>query len=58
MHPWVPVIVTIGLGLAGLGVQGLLLAFFLGRMKAHHRSSATRMCSVASTWATPARQAS
>jgi chromosome segregation ATPase len=27
--------VTIGLGIAGLGVQGLLLAFFLGRMKAH-----------------------
>ena len=40
MHPWVPVIVTIGLGLAGLGVQGLLLAFFLGRMKAHQEGQA------------------
>ncbi len=35
MHPWVPVLVTISLGALGLGVQGLLLAFFLGRMKAH-----------------------
>lgn len=35
MHPWVPVLVTISLGLTGLGIQGLLLAFFLGRMKAH-----------------------
>ena len=33
MHPWFPVIVTICLGVAGLGVQGLLLAYFLGRMK-------------------------
>jgi len=40
VHPWVPVIVTIGLGLAGLGVQGLLLAFFLGRMKAHQEGQA------------------
>lgn len=41
MHPWVPVLVTIALGALGLGVQGLLLAFFLGRMKAHQESQAT-----------------
>lgn len=33
MHPWVPVIITVALGVCGLGVQGLLLAYFLGRMK-------------------------
>lgn len=33
MHPWVPVIITVVLGVAGLTVQGLLLAYFLGRMK-------------------------
>lgn len=40
MHPWVPVLVTISLGLAGLGAQGLLVAFFLGRMKAHQEGQA------------------
>lgn len=40
VHPWVPVLVTITLGVAGLGVQGLLLAFFLGRMKAHQEGQA------------------
>lgn len=33
MHPWTPVIVTLVLGLVGLGIQGLLLAYFVGRMK-------------------------
>lgn len=33
MHPWVPVIITVALGVSGLGIQGLLLAYFLGRMK-------------------------
>lgn len=33
MQPWVPVIVTLILGVIGLGIQGLLLAYFVGRMK-------------------------
>ena len=40
MHPWIPVVVTIVLGGLGLTVQGLLLAFFLGRMKAHQEGQA------------------
>lgn len=35
MQPWIPVVVTIVLGALGLGVQGLLLAYFLGKMKEH-----------------------
>lgn len=35
MHPWIPVLVTISLGVIGLGIQGLLLAYLLGRMKEH-----------------------
>lgn len=33
ISPWVPVIVTVILGLAGLGIQALLLAYFIGKMK-------------------------
>lgn len=33
LQPWIPVVVTLVLGLIGLGVQGLLLAYFVGRMK-------------------------
>lgn len=33
MAPWIPVVVTLVLGLVGLGIQGLLLAYFVGRMK-------------------------
>jgi len=33
VQPWIPVIVTIALGVVGLGIQGALLAFFIGRMK-------------------------
>lgn len=40
MSPWIPVIVTIVLGLVGLGIQGLLLAYFLGRMKEHQQGQA------------------
>lgn len=35
MQPWIPVVVTIVLGSLGLAVQGLLLAYFLGKMKEH-----------------------
>lgn len=35
MQPWIPVVITLCLGVAGLGIQGLLLAYFLGRMKEH-----------------------
>lgn len=40
MSPWIPVIVTIVLGLAGLGIQGLVFAYFLGRMKEHQQGQA------------------
>ena len=40
MSPWIPVVVTIILGLLGLAVQGLLLAYFLGRMKEHQQGQA------------------
>lgn len=40
MHPWVPVLITVALGIAGLGVQGLLLAYFLGRMKENQQGQA------------------
>lgn len=40
MHPWTPVAVTIILGVSGLGIQGLLLAYFLGRMKEHQQGQA------------------
>lgn len=40
MHPWIPVAVTICLGILGLGIQGLLLAYFLGRMKEHQAGQA------------------
>ena len=40
MHPWVPVLVTIALGILGLTVQGFLLAYFLGRMKEHQAGQA------------------
>lgn len=33
MQAWIPVAVTVVLGLLGLGIQGLLLAYFIGRMK-------------------------
>jgi len=33
VQPWIPVFVTIGLGVIGLAIQGALLAFFIGRMK-------------------------
>lgn len=33
MSPWVPVFVTVALGLTGLGIQALLLAYFIGKMK-------------------------
>lgn len=39
MPEWVPVIITVALGLAGLGVQALLLAYFLGRMKAQQEGA-------------------
>lgn len=38
--PWTPVIVTIVLGIMGLAIQGLLLAYFLGRMKEHQAGQA------------------
>lgn len=40
MQPWIPVIVTIVLGAIGLGVQGLLLAYFIGRMKENQAGQA------------------
>lgn len=40
MQPWIPVAVTIVLGITGLGIQGLLLAYFLGRMKEHQSGQA------------------
>lgn len=40
MHPWIPVIVTIVLGLIGLGLQGLALAYFIGRMKENQAGQA------------------
>lgn len=40
MHPWVPVLVTIALGVLGLAIQGLLLAYFLGRMREHQAGQA------------------
>lgn len=40
MAPWVPVVVTLVLGVVGLGIQGLLLAYFLGRMKEHQSGQA------------------
>ena len=33
MSPWTPVIVTVVLGISGLGIQALLLAYFIGKMK-------------------------
>ena len=33
MAPWIPVVVTLVLGIIGLAIQGLLLAYFIGRMK-------------------------
>lgn len=41
MSPWIPVVVTIVLGVLGLAVQSVLLAFFLGRMKEHQSSQNT-----------------
>lgn len=35
MTPWLPVIVTVALGVIGLAIQGALLAYFIGRMKEH-----------------------
>lgn len=40
MQPWIPVVVTIVLGLVGLGIQGLLLAYFIGRMKENQMGQA------------------
>lgn len=40
MQPWIPVVITIVLGVMGLGIQGLLLAYFLGRMKEHQAGQA------------------
>ena len=40
MHPWVPVLVTVFLGLIGLGIQGAAMAFFLGKMRAEQTASA------------------
>lgn len=40
MQAWVPVVVTLVLGACGLGIQGLLLAYFLGRMKEHQQGQA------------------
>lgn len=40
MQPWIPVVVTIVLGVVGLAIQGLLLAYFLGRMKEHQAGQA------------------
>lgn len=31
--PWIPVLVTVFLGLCGLGLQGIIFAFFMGKMK-------------------------
>lgn len=33
MHPWIPVVVTVALGLIGLAIQACLLAFFIGKMR-------------------------
>lgn len=33
MSPWVPVAITVVLGVMGLGIQALLLAYFIGKMK-------------------------
>lgn len=35
MHPWIPVVVTVALGLIGLAIQACLLAFFVGKMREH-----------------------
>lgn len=37
-NPWIPVVLTIIFGIAGFGVQGLLFAYFLGRMKAQQEA--------------------
>lgn len=37
-NPWIPVVLTIVFGIAGFGVQGLLFAYFLGRMKAQQEA--------------------
>lgn len=33
MSPWIPTVVTVALGLIGLSIQGMLFAYFVGRMK-------------------------
>lgn len=43
MQPWIPVIVTLVLGLFGLGIQGLLLAYFVGRMKENQSGQAQQV---------------
>lgn len=40
LQPWIPVLVTIVLGLVGLGIQGLALAYFIGRMKENQTGQA------------------
>jgi hypothetical protein len=40
MAPWIPVLVTIVLGVTGLGLQALALAYFIGRMKENQAGQA------------------
>jgi hypothetical protein len=39
LPPWVPVFITVALGMIGLGIQACLLAYFLGKMKEHQAGS-------------------
>lgn len=36
--PWIPVFLSLGFGLSGFVIQGLLFAYFLGRMKAQQEA--------------------
>ncbi len=46
MSPWVPVVVSVAALLVGLLLQGLGYAYFLGRMKAGHDSTAQLVASL------------